>query len=204
MRRLSTFALALVTVAGCTFPDVTISDKPGDSSVVDGGNNDAKIDSTVGDGADASGDTTFGDSDEDAQDTTPVLVDTNPADVTAETNPCDKDGDGYQIAGAGCTPGTKGVDCDDLTFAANPGVKDYVASPVPSTLKPPGDWNCDGIAEKKYTVVSTCPGLFAGCDTRGGVQAVTECGTPIKLVTCAPDGLNCKDGAISDSRQGCK
>jgi hypothetical protein len=196
--------ISLLSLAACTFPDVTIQDKPGDSSIPDTGGNDAKIDSTIGD---TGGDTAFDeDTGEDTTDTEPVLVDTTPPDVTAETNTCDKDGDGYQPAVGTCVPAGK-ADCDDLTGAANPGVKDFIGTPPPSTLKPPGDWDCSGVVEKQFPRVADCTkGSSLDCSpAHDGLKADLVCGASGTLVKCKVDGLlGCIDGATSTVRQGCK
>jgi hypothetical protein len=205
MRRLS--FLALTTLAACSFPDVTIEDKPGDSSAIDTGANDTKSDST---NVDAGDDTSVGEDigeDSSAEDTEPVLVDTTPPDVTAETNTCDKDGDGYQPAVGSCVPGTKGADCDDLTGAANPGVKDFIGSAPPLSLKPSGDWDCNGIVEKQFPRVADCTkGSSLDCSpAHDGLKADLVCGASGTLVRCKVDGLlGCVDGATSSVRQGCK
>ena len=205
MRRLSTFAFALVALAGCTFPDVTISDKPGDSSVVDVGNNDAKFDSSIGDAEDATTDSIEGD--EGGEDTTIPPFDTNTPDFGPDAKPCDLDGDGYQPFKAGCSPPADRIDCDDQNFTAHPGVTAYVKAGSPPTLKPAGDWNCDGKVEKLFPTVATCTaGSSLDCSpAHDGILADVRCGDPVTLVTCKVNGLlGCQNGPTSGDTQGCR
>ena len=204
------FLLGVVTLASCTFPDVTINDQPGDSSVGDVGNNDAKADSAIGD-APTDGDDGGAGFDTALPDTAPDDVFVPPTDGTPDFGPdaktCDMDGDGYQPIGGACSPPAGKADCDDLNPSANPGLPagTYYHVLPPKTLSPPGDWDCNGIVEKEWTTLGTpCAGLLTGCIARSGVDTVADCGKPLTITYCVVSGLGCVEDKKVSANQGCR
>ena len=206
MRRSSPLLLALVVGVGCTFPDVTIQDQAGDAKTDSALPGDARSDSTVGDGGD---DTAVEDTGGDGigNDSTIAPFDTETPDFGPEAKPCDIDGDGFQPLKTGCSPPADRIDCDDQNFTAHPGVTAFVKAASPLTLKPAGDWNCDGKVEKLFPALATCAsGSSLDCaPAHNGIQVDVRCGDSVTIITCKVNGLlACENGATSGDTQGCR
>jgi hypothetical protein len=213
-------AIVVAFLAGCTFPEVRLEDGADDVGSVGGdassgeASTDARGDATPTDGSDGHApETTSADGvppGDDGVDTadTHVIDDTNPPppdDAHEDSGTCDRDHDGYEPIAAGCAPASGAADCDDETFAANPGVLDLVIVPPPPTLPLGGDWNCNGVLEKQFTQIASCPGLSLGCTTRSGITADVPCGATTTYVSCVVSTLvGCVEGAKTTVTMGCK
>lgn len=117
---------------------------------------------------------------------------------------CDCDGDG---AIAYDCPMGAGTDCADHDERAHPG-----AEPVYETEKIRGqkstkttdfDFNCNGLTEPDYGIVS-CTILGNGLCGGSGFKQTTACGTEGVFVPCGKTiGLLCGEQAETTKKQGC-
>jgi hypothetical protein len=195
-------SLAALSVGACTFPSVDLEDLSSDTgaatSPVDSGKQDSAADTTVAD---------TGATDTGASDTS--ATDTGATDTSTDTNDgCDKDGDGYKVATCTPPPAAGQADCDDNDKNVHPGVPDYVDSDP--TLEPGpwsivGDWNCNGVVEKRYSVVKvTCGGLSLGSCATKGFSGTGTCGEKGNEIICAVSGISCVQQSSTPAIQGCK
>lgn len=132
------------------------------------------------------------------------------ADVTACTDLCDCDDDGYW-KDAGCNPDAgskvprKGFgDCDDLDPAYHPNA-DFTNAKARGPMG--DDWNCDGVVTPYYPTSLQCAGLGAtGCvPTFGGFVTAPACGETDEFSTCTASGLLACQATPSGTRtQACR
>lgn len=111
-------------------------------------------------------------------------------DATARVEPdacadddCDCDRDGYLRAGCDAGPGEE--DCDDLDPLRHPNADWTVEEPVGHD----GDWNCDGVVERRPKVNLECGGLSVACTGGSGFTNVPPCGIEADFYICQPEGL---------------
>lgn len=113
------------------------------------------------------------------------------ADARADT--CDQDKDGFLAFGC-----DGGLDCDDLDDRAHPDAGFVSALP---TLATKGDWNCNGIIEKRYPVNVDCTKAGA-CGA--GFKDDPPCGAIGSFVTCKLFLASCEEDSVQQAIQSCK
>ena len=207
MKRSLPFApvLAVITVA-CGFPQFAYETSADDAAVT--------VDASSVDGGgspDASG----------ALDATPVEApagDTRPSPEGGdEKNPCDEDGDGYELANCG----TLVPDCCDTDINAHPGQTLYFGS---KDACGSFDYDCDGSETPKWgaylycepvTVglavdcVALCPSSQCACAgaacSYGYVGPDPGCGDAGAFATCQPGDSPCQlETTSTDQPQTCR
>lgn len=209
MRRL----IAVVLLAGCSFPEPTVTDVVvGDSSVVDTGASDSSKpgDSlvTVDDGTETSGDSSVGETGDTGGDSakpdagdagdTGIKMDTM---VTGCEMPCDCDGDGDQAMRTGCI----GMDCDDGDPRRNSKVTAFQPHST-AGLAHGGDWDCNGMALREFTADIKCNTYLSttGCTQQGYRETAPACGTMATFVRCKNNGLACAEDTATSLVVKCK
>jgi len=108
-----------------------------------------------------------------------------------ETDPCDKDRDGFKAIGA-----CGGNDCNDDDPRVHPGA-DF-RTDVPDAGPLLGDWNCDGNVEQEWNAI-TCGAT--SCNAQG-FDAPTSCGMVGNFVVCS--GVLCPAADAGTRAQGCR
>lgn len=110
----------------------------------------------------------------------------------------DTDLDGY----ADEQLGSECQDCKDDDPDVNPDHEAFESEQHEGNLitGPSWDWNCDGVAEKRWTHTVDCSedGL---CDDEGWLGEVPECGQTGAWVRCTGSGVGCTTEEIEPSRQ---
>jgi hypothetical protein len=176
---------AMLIAAACGFPQVSYTNDGGGGSdgSLDHKQNDP--DSPFSEGSSSGADGATGDGNDASYDSGYTF------EAAPDAPSCDEDLDMYlgEASYLGMPPqdmtcvDAGGNDCDDRDSRANPGVGDnyqlYPAHPPTN-----GDWNCDGIVEKKYAINVTCPLTTVGCATTEGFTGDPICGLQGPYITC--------------------
>ena len=115
-------------------------------------------------------------------------------------DPCDQDHDGFRSRT--CDGGT---DCDDQDPRAHP---DAGFNSDLATVVTGGDWNCDGVVDKRYKSGTTCSGAdMASCTAQTGYSDDPPCGKTGAFKVCQlalPLGLSCTATTNVSPVQGCR
>ncbi len=232
MRRLPSFLFAVlplgVTFAAlgvaCSFPDVSIDDRLGDSSFDSAGSDtdlggDAAKDTSSGDGGDGGdvgdvshadvGDTNVeggGEVGPDGGDGSDAKLDVGDTRDAGDTTPtctkaCDCDDDTDKANAGTCG----GLDCDDYDPRASSKITAFNATDL-ATLTTKGDWNCNKTLEKQYPINVSCSKLaLGGCDGQQGFSGDPACATSGVYVFCKTNlAVACVEDHNETRTQGCK
>lgn len=205
MRGAVLFSLAVLSVAACSFPDVTYA--PPDSSTADDHTVDAPVaDAPVVDAPEDGG----------GEDVTVDVTEDRVADVISDyvfeappdANPCDKDGDGHlDKNNAAC--GGKADDCCDTDPRVYPGEPTYypAAYDCKETSSVSFDYNCDGTNEAEYNTNVNCSSLLGiGCSGYGFLGNDPGCGYSGPFGSCSPGVASCNQMLAQQPypTQGCR
>lgn len=185
--------LAPLLLTACAFPEITFE---ADAAL-------ARADATaLDDGVDVTNVA-------DVTDEADVADASEASDVTTATDgqadgdalDCDRDHDGHRAQGGACG----GDDCDDRDPNVHPG-QGFVTFAPAATNPLPGDFDCDGVVQKKFTTGVGCGLLGGACTSVHGFTDDPPCGSSSNnYVTCADalPPLACKIGSTTTQTQAC-